>query len=224
MVPHSVSPTLHHILRKGKQYNFGKGQVLQYPSEQFQLSLVSKGFVKRYLITNEGNISVQAIYGPGDIFPLTPVFKLLFDQAIYSGPEVYYYETMAPSEIFAINGDHLKDCLQKDPLLYRELLSESGRRLQSNIQQLENISLKNAYNQVAHQLVFFAQQFGEKRLRSTRIMMPLTQQDLADIINVTRETVSLSISQLKKKGLLSKHTHLVVPNIKKLQDEAYNAV
>jgi CRP-like cAMP-binding protein len=223
MVPHSISPTLHHLLCSGKQYNFGKGQVLQYSSDQFHLSVVSKGFVKRYRITNEGNISVQAVYGPGDVFPLTPVFSLLFDQAIYSGPEAYYYETMAPSEIYSIDSVTLLDALQKQPSLYKELLSESGRRLQSNIQQLENISLKNAYNQVAHQLVFFAQQFGQKRLRSTRIMMPLTQQDIADIIDVTRETVSLSISQLKKKGLLSKHSHLVVPDIKKLQDEAYNA-
>lgn len=215
------SSKLQELLREGRYNQFRKGQVLEPSGDSVKLSLINSGFVKRYLISNEGNLSVQSIYGPGDIFPLTPVFKLLLDQEIYLGPETYYYETISDAEIYSIDDDTLLQAVQTDPLLYHDLFSVAGRRLQSNIRGLENMSLHTSYDRVAHLLATYAHEYGVKVASGTRIDMPLTHLLLASILSITRETVSQSIIQLRERKLIKTGKFIVVTDLELLEKEAY---
>jgi CRP/FNR family transcriptional regulator len=182
---------------------------------------VKKGYIKRYLIRKDGTLGVQSIYGPGYIFPLTIIFKILFDHVIQSEQEVYHYEAMTDTELYTIDNVTLMHNIHADPILYRDLLMVCGDRFASNIQRLENLSLHVFYKRVAHQLVFFAKYFGRKTPAGTLILIPLTQQDLADILSATRETVSLSVRQLTKKGLIKKsEKNFVIPDVEALEEEA----
>lgn len=195
---------------------------MQTSDHRVQLNLLIKGYVKRYLIANDGTLSVQSIFGPDYIFPLTPAFMTLLKQSIYSGPEVIYYESITDSELFSINFDSLKAEVEKDPSLYKDLFAEAGVRLEDNIQRLENLSLKSSYKRLAHQIAYFARQFGEEAMRGTRLTLPLTHQDLADILSLTRETVSTAMVQLRDKNLILTGKGIVVLDIKKLEEEAYS--
>src|SRR5579863_7589429 len=83
---------------EGRQYKVAKGQVLQSSEDRKVFNLVLDGYIKRYLISNDGSIGVQVLYGPGDLFPITLAFKSLFGLEITESPEVYYYETMSEVE------------------------------------------------------------------------------------------------------------------------------
>src|ERR1051325_6562476 len=94
------SGKLHQRVLSGRTYSLGKGQNIQTTEDRRVLNLIKEGFVKRYLISNDGTLGVQIIYGPDDIFPLTLMFQALLNQDIYEGPEVFYYETMGPVELY----------------------------------------------------------------------------------------------------------------------------
>jgi len=216
-----VADKLVNLIKEGRSYTVSKGEVILSTEDGKSLQLVKEGYIKRYQITNTGNISIQSIYGPNDIFPLTYVFKLLFNKDIYSGPDTYYYEAMCKTSLCSLDGETLVQAVYADPLLYGDLLLVASERFQSNIQQLENVSLSVYYKRVAHQLWFFANKFSDKTGDTAKIKLPLTQQDLADVLSTTRETVSLCMSELKKKKLIKTGRLIVVPSIKKLQEEAF---
>ena len=209
------------LVESGRLRKYSKKQVIQTSSDGQAAKFVKSGYVKRYLITNTGAISTQVLYGPGDFFPLTLVYKAVLNQKLYRGPEIYYYETMCEAQIYDLQISRLIDEVQRRPVLYRDLMYEAGRRLNSNIQKLENRSLPNFYRRLAHQLLYYARKFGEPKGQKVIILAPLTQQDLADILDSTRETVSASMAKLAKKGLIEVKRQIVVTDILKLEQEAY---
>lgn len=221
MVEHLVSEELQDLLRHGRKFQRSKGQVLQTTTDQKNFNFLTKGYIKRYLISNEGTLGVEVIYGPGDIFPITLAFKGIFKHDINEGPEVFYYEAMTEVTLYAIDIRTLTDTVKQNPRLYRELFLECGKRLHSTLHGLENLTLKNSYKRVAHQIHYLAYRFGEKKLGGIKIAVPLTHQDIADILSLTRETVSMCMVQLRDQKLIVPGRHILVPNPKKLQDEAH---
>lgn len=209
------------ISSHGTRVKLARAQVIQTSDTANKVLLLKKGYVKRYLILNDGTVRVQIIYGSGDIFPLTIAYKVLLNQDLYNGPEVYYYETMSDVEIYTIANQDFVKLFKGDDQLYKELFSEAGRRLYFNIQRLENLGLQNSYNRVAHQLAFLARIFGEKKETGTRICIQLTHKDIADVLNVTRETVTVAMVTLRKKNLIKPGKSILVPSVSRLSREAF---
>ena len=211
------------LLLKGRHYKLPKGQIIQTTEDRRVFNLLHSGYVKRYLIANDGSYGVQVIYGPGDFFPVTLAYSALFDRAINEGPETYYYEAMTNSDIYTIDESALKEATEKDPVIYKELFYLAGQRLHWALHGLENLALGNSYHRVAHEVLYLANKFGEKKIYGTKISVPLTHQDLADILSLTRETVSTCMVQLRKKHLIINTRGIIVPNLKKLEAEAHTS-
>lgn len=222
MIKNIDDKALYELLKNGRRNKLDKKQILQTSDNQQVINLVVSGFVKRYLILNDGSIGVQITYGRGDVFPLTVVYKSLFDQKLYDGPVTFYYETMTECEIYSIDASVLLEAAQKNPKIYSDLLQEAGVHLESCVQRLENLSLKSSYNRVAHQLLFFAKNYGEPKPGGIKLLIPLTHQDLADILSLTRETVTNSIIKLRDEGLIKGSRNIVVVDTEKLQAAAFN--
>lgn len=213
---------LYKLLLTGRQLKVRKNQIFQSTDHREALTLLTKGYVKRYSITNAGNSSIQSIYGPGDVFPLTWVFKKLLDQDLYEGQETFYYETMTDSEVCTIHDDVLIDMVNKNPQIYKDLLYVAGVRLRSNIHNLENISLQTIEKRLAHQLVYYAKYHGLKTTAGVKILIPLKQKELGSMLDATRETVSINLKPLRDKGLIKTGTFIIVTDIKSLEEFAYS--
>lgn len=212
----SESP-LFTLLKEGKHFTLPKGQVVNALDDRAMLNLINKGYIKRYLITKDGTRSIQTIYGPGDIFPLTPVYKTLFQMDMYRGPEEYYYEAMTPIDIYSINQETLHSAVAKNPIIYRDLFYSAGLRLNSYIHRLESSSLRVSNRKIVHQLLYYAEIFGEKTENGVLINLPLTHQNLADVLNLARETVSNCLSRLEQRGLLKGGKNILIPNTEELR-------
>jgi CRP-like cAMP-binding protein len=218
-----LSENLKELMLKGRYFKVSKGQIIQSTDDRRVFNYLISGYVKRYLIRNDGSLGVQVIYGPGDVFPITLVFSSLFDQKISESPETYYYEAITNAEIYTINETDLKENVENNPILYKDLMSVAGKRLHSTLQGLENLTLKTSYFRVAHELVYMAKRFNEPTSQGVKILIPLTHQDLADILSLTRETVSTCMVQLREKGLVTTvGKSLVIKNLDKLEEEAYS--
>jgi CRP/FNR family transcriptional regulator len=219
----ATSGELHRFMRNGRVRHIARGELLQSSDQPGGVNLVIRGAIKRYMITNEGALGVQIIYGADDFFPLTIVYKELFDQSLYDGPEVFYYEAICPSSVYTVGAAELLKAVEGNTLLYRDILVEAGKHLHSTVQRLENLSLHSSYNRVAHQILYFAKRFGEKKSYGTRVTIPLIQQDIADVLSITRETVSMCMSDLRKKKLITGGKNILIPNVANLKKEAYGS-
>lgn len=217
-----ASSELTAILLKGRQYKIPKGQIIQSTDDRRVFNLLTKGYVKRYLISNDGTYGVQVLYGPQDIFPITLAFSAVFDRDISESPETYYYEAMSDVELYTIAETDLKDAVTQKPVLYKDLFAIAGERLHSTLHGLENLTLSNSYHRVAHEIVYIAKRFGKETPEGMMIEVSLTHQDLADILSLTRETVSTSMAQLRKNKLIITDKNIIVPDMEKLEEEAHD--
>lgn len=210
---------LYKLLRSAHQYNVPKGQSIHFTNERMFINLVSSGYVKRYLITDDGEESIQVIYGPEDVFPLTPVFSASIQLEIYKGEEILYYEALTDVIMYSMEKSVFLEALARNPELYKDLFYVAGIRLESNIQRLENVSLRDAHQKVIDLLLFFARTFSSQTEQGTVLDVPLTHQTIASILNMARETVSHQMSQLQNQGLLVSQPHhtICIPDVSALK-------
>ncbi len=215
---------LYNLMKKGNVHRYKKGDMITNTDDASSVWYVDRGFVKRYSISNNGSIRIQAIYEDNDIFPLTYMFKKLEQQAIYIGNETFYYEAMNNCRLYRVSGEGLATACGEDPGLFEDLFYVSGQRFLSNIQQLENVGLPGAYQRIAHTLLFYARKRGNKNKDEILVTVPFTQQDMADLLSLTRETVSASASRLKSEGVVEiKNKKVIIPDINRLAEIAYGS-
>lgn len=202
---------------------FTKGETVTDADTIKSLYYLNKGFVKRFFIKNDGNISVQGVYGPADCFGISFLFDKLAGASLYTGSEVYYYEALSSEvQVKKVGYEELIKLLDENPGLYKDLFTIQTWHSLSNIWLLESKGIDSAYKQVAHILSFYAERYGKSTGSTQLIDVPFIQQDIADILALTRETVSHSIQVLKDKGLLKNGRRLIVTDGKRLKKEAYS--
>lgn len=213
---------LRKLIRTGERRVLKKGEVFQTSDQEPMLNVVASGYIERFRMNKDGVRGVQSIYGPDDFFPLTPVFKVLLDQDIYEGPETYYYSAASEAVIYSLDGDSFIEGVNKNPNLLKDLLFESGKRFQSNIERLENLSLPHTDQRVAHYLARMARRSGREMPRGILISLPITQTDLTENLGLKRGTVAKAIKTLRDKGLISGRSNIIVLDLDKLERFAYD--
>lgn len=211
---------LQKLLSTGQLRELKKGADLP-EEDKPTMKIVVNGYIKRYRVDSSEGPNVQLIYGPTDLFPLTPLFKQLLDLAIYEGPETYRYGAMTDVTYYALDMKRFLTGVKKDPVLYKELLYICGKRIQTSIERLENLSIQSSHRRVAHYLVYLARRSGKALPKGILIRLPVTQQDLAENIGLSRGTVSKAVSQLRAEGLVTGTGNIVVLNLRELERRAY---
>lgn len=220
-----IFTSLHDLMTdQGRLIKQNRRQVIQTSDSQRAFYLVEKGYIKRYLIRNDGSLSTDLIYGPGDVFSLMLIFRVLYDREILDSPEIYYYEALTDDvEVYSLSADDLKKYVAMSPIIYRDILNEAGKRMTYETHGLENIAMKDAYKRVAHRLAYYARHFGEETTAGIIIIPPLTHQDIADLLSLTRETVSTCMTRLRKRDLIDvEGRQTVVRDLEKLNNEAFS--
>jgi len=183
---------LHKLALSGRSYSIAKGQIIQSSDDRYRslINIVKSGYVKRYEILADGSLSIQAVYGPMEVFPLTLAFRELANTEVYEGPEIIHYQAITNVELVSIDASKLTEAVNNDPTIYKDVLRETGIRTHSNIQRLENLSLKSSYKRLAHQLVYLARRFGEPTPNGIKIRVQLTHQlDQRNCIGKHFETI-----------------------------------
>lgn len=216
------APILYDLCKQGTLQHFRKGEQVFSRENKTDLMFMFQGYVKRYLVSEKGALGVQIIYGPEDIFSLTNLYRQLLDQSIYDGRETYYYRAITDADVYTLNMESFKKAAGANLALYQELFAEAGHHLKTCVHNLENMSLPNVHARLAHQLLFFAREFGEETPYGTKLLVKLTQQDIADVLIMARETVSKGIAQLREKGIVQTSPDFIIRDMAALEAEIYS--
>ena len=90
------------------------------------------------------------------------------------------------------------------------IISFLSRRLQEAERELEAMAYQRVGQRLARKLLDLRQRFGVETLRGTLIQARLTQQELAEMIGTTRETLAHTLADFRRRGLLDAEHHSVV--------------
>lgn len=188
--------------------------IINAGDELGKIFYLKKGFVRLFSISPEGKELTFIIYQPGEFFPLIAALLPL-------SPYRYFVETMTPSEIIAIPRSSFSAFFIKNPDLLLDLAVEIMKRLDRMLRRMEHLVFANAYQKVASIFAILAERFGEREGKSIVIRVPLAHRDIASLVGIARETASLEIKKLEKKGIISYRKRLFTINsVRRLERQA----
>ena len=88
-----------------------------------------------------------------------------------------------------------------------KILAQRRREIEAKI---ENLVFKDVNAKLAELLLRFADEYGVEDARGTLVALKITHQEMANLIGSTRETVSLTLAQFKKRGLIQSEGRKVI--------------
>lgn len=210
----SITERLNEFFSKFKKHYYKKGEIILRGGDLPQgVYFIHKGYVKDYSISKDGEELMLILFKPEDFFPMQWVFN--------NKPNSHYFEAMTAVELWRCPKEDFIAFIEANPEIFFELTSHIMLRLGGIMQRMEYLAFGNAYQKVASIIMICAERFGDKKDNGWIIHVPLTHRDIAMFIGMTRETVSIEIKKLERKGVIEYHGRLIfVKDTKKLQVES----
>lgn len=200
--------------------HFSDGKLMHFTSEETIINgiedpegiyLIKKGFVKAYSVSRAGHGNLLLIHQADEFIPL----PWALDGAHTTG---LYYEAMTDVTVLRASKDKLRDAMGKNTWLSQEILKQAVNIITVYTQRIQALEFRSARGKIIAELLALSERFGEKHGKEVLINAPITHQDIADSINMTRETASRELEQLFEEGLMGQKDHLfTVLDLPKLQ-------
>ncbi len=162
---------------------------------------VNSGNVRLFKSLPDGRRQITGFAGPGHFLGLAATSKNMFSA-----------ETMEPVKLCRFTRSAMALVFEEFPVLERKLLDVAMHELVLSQQQMLLLGRKTAIERIASFLLSWAERLdicasGMLPKPNVSMPLPLSRTDLADYLGLTIETVSRSLSQLKRDGLIE------IPNI-----------
>ncbi len=196
-----------------KKLSFKKGEtILRAAEEPRGVLYIKTGYVRLYSLSKHAQELTLIIFKPEDFFPVM--------WAVNGTPNNYYVEAMTAVELYqAPREEFLKRI--KDCELLLEIHSRILARFGGLLTRMEHAIFGNAYSKVASIIVIFVERHGLQDKKGIFVHLPVTHQDIAKLLGIARETVSIEMKKMQKKGLIEyRGRHLIVKNLPQLIEES----
>lgn len=208
------------FLRQFRTKQYKKGELILCQGDDPPSALVVRsGVVKVYNLTRQGEEKPIDFCQSGDVFPLAWVFGR-------ARRAQYYYEAFNNCGIACVPAAQYLDYIERHP----EELMKAQRRLVERVMGFEMrvnaLEQSKAACKIVNVLHFLCLRFGEEiEQHKVKISIVLTQQDIANLTGLTRETAGLELKKLIQQGVLGKERQRYTVRTDKLNeliDEDYD--
>ncbi len=127
--------------------------------------------------------------------------SLWSDRALLNGywREVFI-EAMEPSEIMALENVAFERFVRSRPELLGAFMARISEQVSDALTLLDDFRGRDVASRLARVLIKFSEQYGVPTDNGVRIDLPVTHQDLANMIGTARETVSRNMARFRQKG------------------------
>ncbi|MFB9278798.1 Crp/Fnr family transcriptional regulator [Cohnella cellulosilytica] len=169
--------------------------VIQTPDQERKaLFFVKEGKLKLYKTNEAGKQLTVGILTKGNMFGELENFSL--------GTKRVFIETMEESFICSMSEMQFEALLLRHPQLALKFLRAISDRLNESEQMIEQLTLKDLRGKIVYMLCMLADRFGVAEEEYVWIDLPLTHQEIANMIGATREAVSNVLRELAKEGMV----------------------
>lgn len=172
-----------------------KHTIIQTPdTAENKLYFVKEGAVRIYDMDEEGRTFTVSLLGPYSTYGAIRSFSL--------GTENVYVETIADVYLCSMTEEQFHELLQSHPDIAVHAMEMLSKRLQERERLLQMIATGSVKQQITHLLVSMADTYGKKEKVFVDIPIPLSHQEIANMLGVTRESVSTNMRRLKSEGMI----------------------
>jgi CRP/FNR family nitrogen fixation transcriptional regulator len=161
---------------------FGENEPADY------LYRVVSGAVRVCKLMSDGRRQIGAFYLPGDLFGLEADDFHRFSA-----------EAVCDSEVLVVRRTAL---LARSPV-NGPTIAEMWVQTMSHLRQAQNHMLLLGRKTAQERIAAFLLEMGERSSRSGALELPMSRQDIADYLGLTIETVSRTLTQLEREGVIS---------------------
>ena len=199
---------------EGSLIRFDKSDILVQGNEApTGVFFIQSGYVKAYSISQLGQQNLLLIHGALEIMPLPWALD---------GPQKVgiFYEAMSEVTVLKTSKDYLRASMGVNSWLTEQILRQLVNTFTVYAQRIQSLGYRLPRERVIACLLDLATRFGRNSSQGIVIEAPITHQDIADSINMTRETASRALELLTKENLVSQIDHLfIIKDEHKLQAE-----
>lgn len=162
--------------------------------------IVKSGRVKIYDISDNGKETILWFCFPGEIFGLAELNQTN-DRKVYA-------ESCGTTELLTIRSTDFNCFLSKHNEIAIYLIELLSHRLQLLSEQLLNLSSDDVSTRLIKLLNRLSHYYGQPTDRECRLKIKLTHQEMGDMIGASRQTITSTISDLRKSGFIDKDNAL----------------
>jgi CRP/FNR family transcriptional regulator len=212
-IPPGKSDDIDTYFSDGLLKHFCKDDIIINGNDQPQgVYLIKKGFVKAYTITKAGQENLLLIHDKDEFIPLIWALDGVHTEGLY-------YEAMSDVTVLRTSKEKLRTNMESNMWLCQEILKQSVNIITAYSRRIQTLEFRTARERLIAELLNLAEMFGVQQGNEVLINAPITHQDIADSINMTRETASRALESLFEEGLVKQVNHLfTVRRVAKLEE------
>jgi len=167
-----------------------------------QLYFIVSGKIKLGRTAPDGRESLVAIMGPGELFGE----MALFDPSPRSTSATAVSET----RLAGLKHENLKKVIERSPDVSAQLLQALARRLRRTNESLADLVFSDVPGRVAKALLDLADRFGRPATDGILVAHELTQEEMAQLVGASRETVNKALAEFVQRGWIRLEARAVV--------------
>ena len=157
-----------------------------------RLYIVISGKVKIGRRSPDGRENLLTILGPSDMFGELSIFD--------PGPRTSSATTITEVRAVSMDRETVRAWIADRPEIAEKLLRVLARRLRRTNHDMADLIFTDVPGRVAKQLLRLAQRFGTQDGDSLRVSHDLTQEEIAQLVGASRETVNKALSDFAHRG------------------------
>ncbi len=195
------APALEHLQERVNRVHLEPKEVLFEKGDKGEhLYTVLEGLLKISLPDPvRGREKTVAILGEGEI---VGEMATLGDQK-RSGKASAIRDTI----LFKVSRETFLDLLREYPQIGLNVIRVLSRRLMMSDEEIQTVTFKTIPGRLAAQLLKLGESFGEPTEEGVHVQIPLTHQQLADLVGTNRETVTRHLNKFTKEGSIVIEDH-----------------
>lgn len=179
-----------------------KGQVLfQEGQSGDRLYVVTSGKIKLSHASGDGRESVLMVLGPGDMFGELSLFD--------PGPRTSTAIAVTDAQVLGLGNNDLRPWLSGRPEVAQALLQALAHRLRRTNETMSDLVFADVPGRVAKALLELGEKFGTPGAEGLHVHHDLTQEELAQLVGASRETVNKALADFASRGWIRLETRSV---------------
>jgi CRP/FNR family transcriptional regulator len=159
-----------------------------------RLFVILDGKVKISRAAPDGRENLLALLGAGEMFGELSLFD--------PRPRTASATTVTTSTLASLDHDDLRPLLFERPEVAVQLLMALAQRLRRTNEAMADLVFTDVPGRVAKALLDLSGKFGVPEDGATRVRHDLTQEELAQLVGASRETVNKALSEFAHRGWL----------------------
>ncbi len=189
-------PTASKLIESMTPERFERGEVIFHEGRPGDsLYVIVSGKVKLGRTSADGRESLISILGPGEMFGELSLFD--------PGPRLTSAMVVADVELISLGNNDLRGFILDHPEVAMQMLAGLAHRLRRTNEGMSDLVFTDVPGRVAKALLDLSRRFGRKTDHGVKVSHDLTQEELAQLVGASRETVNKALADFAQRGWLS---------------------